>query len=143
MPKIFGSSLVAILAASIALYLTGFMVYGVLFSEQWLELVGMSEAEAMARNEELGAMMFVWGFLITLVQVVGLAWVMNHVGASNLGTSIKVAAMLAVLIVLPVLSYNWLYEGRAFGVVLMDFGHLLVGYSLACAILGFFRGKDS
>ncbi len=142
MPKLFGSSLVAILVASIVFYMVGFMIFGVLFGEQWLALVEMTEEDALARNAELGAMMYVWGFGITLVQVIGLAWVMNHVGASEIGTSLKVGATIAVLLALPIFGYNWLYEGRAAGAVGLDFVHLLVGYSLACAVLGFFRGKD-
>ncbi|WP_108788101.1 DUF1761 family protein [Erythrobacter sp. Alg231-14] len=142
MPKIFGSSLLAIVIAAVVFYMVGFLIFGVLFGELWLEQVGMTEEEALARNAQLGAMMFVWGFVMPLIQVVGLAWIMNHVGASDIGTSIKVGATIAVFIALPILGYNWVYEGRAAGAVGLDFVHLLVGYVVSCAILGFFRGRD-
>jgi len=142
MKDIFGSSWVAILVATIAFYMVGFLIFGVLFSEQWLELAGMTEADAMARNEELGAMMYVWGLALTLAQVLGLAWVMNHVGASEIGTSLKVGATIAILFALPILGYNWLYEARPAAAVGIDIGHLLIGYMLSCAILGAFRSRD-
>ena len=59
MPKIFGTSLLGILAATVVFYMIGFLIYGVLFSAQWMEYAGMTEAEAMARNEQLGAMMYI------------------------------------------------------------------------------------
>ena len=142
MPKIFGTSVLAILLGSLAFYMVGFMIYGVLFSEQWLALVEMTEADAFARNEELGAMMFVWGYGITLVQVLGLAWVMNQAGEFDAVSAVKVAVVAATLISLPVLGYNWLYEGRAAGAILMDYAHVLIGYSLACIIMGLFRSRN-
>jgi len=142
MPKIFGTSVLAIFLGSLAFYMVGFLIYGVLFSEQWLALVEMTEAEALARNEELGAMMFVWGYGVTLVQVLGLAWVMNQAGEFGAVSAIKVAAVIATFVSLPVLGYNWLYEGRAAGAVAMDYVHVLIGYSLACIIIGLFRGRN-
>ena len=141
MPKVFGSSLVAVLAATIVFYMVGFMIFAVLFSEQWLALVEMTEADAIARNEELGAMMFVWGLAITIAQVLGLAWVLDQASADDVGSAIKIGVVLALLIALPVLGYNWLYEGRAAGAIGIDLGHMLVGYTLVCAILGYFRSR--
>ena len=141
MRTIFGVSWVAIIAATLAFYMIGFVIYALVFGDLWLELVGMSQADAIARSEELGAMMYIWGLLITFIQVLGLAWVMNHVGASDIGTSIKVGATIATFIALPVLGYSWLHEGRATGVVGIDFAHLLIAYSTSCAILGYFRGR--
>ena len=59
MPKIFGHSLLAIILATILFYMVGFMIYGLLFGEQWMAYAGMTEAQALARNEALGPMIFV------------------------------------------------------------------------------------
>lgn len=143
MPKIFGTNLLGILAAGIAFWLLGFLIYGILFHAQWLEFNGISEADAMARMKSMGAMMYVWGLAISIVTAFGLAFILNHAGASKLSTCAKITGMVALLLVLPGLFAAWLYEGRTINAVLMDFGHLLVGYVLMGVILSFFRGKDA
>ena len=138
-----GTRLLGILAAAVAFYFLGFLIYGILFSEQWMALNDMTEADALARNAELGPMMYIWGILITIAQVLGLNYILNQAGASTLGTCAKIGAKIAVLIALPLMAYAWLYEGRAAGALGLDFGHILVGYVLACIVLSFFRGKDA
>lgn len=143
MPKIFGTSLLGILAATIVFYMVGFLIYGILFSEQWMAFAGMTEAEALARNEQLGPMMYVWGLVITLMQVLGLSYVLQQSSASTLPTCAKIAAIMAALFALPVMAYSWLYEGSSANLLGMDFMHLLIGYVLAGIVMSFFRGKDA
>ena len=142
MPKIFGHSLLAIILATIIFYMVGFAIYGFLFSEQWMTYAGMTEAEALARNEALGSMMFVWGLLITLAQVLGIALFLKKANISSAGKGLLKGAILATLFALPVMTYNWLYQGISANLLGLDYMHLLIGYSLVGAVLGFFRGKS-
>ena len=142
MPKIFGHSLLAIILATIIFYMVGFAIYGFLFSEQWMIYAGMTEAEALARNEALGPMMFVWGLLITLAQVLGIALFLKKANISSAGKGLLKGALLATLFALPVMTYNWLYQGSSANLLGLDYMHLLIGYSLVGAVLGFFRGKS-
>ena len=142
MPKIFGHSLLAIILATIIFYMVGFAIYGFLFSEQWMTYAGMTEAEALARNEALGPMMFVWGLLITLAQVLGIALFHKKANISSAGKGLLKGAILATLFALPVMTYNWLYQGSSANLLGLDYMHLLIGYSLVGAVLGFFRGKS-
>ena len=142
MPKIFGYSLLAIILATIVFYMVGFAIYGFLFSEQWMTYAGMTEAEALARNEALGPMMFVWGLLITLAQVLGIALFLKKANISSAGKGLLKGAILATLFALPVMTYNWLYQGSSANLLGLDYMHLLIGYSLVGAVLGFFRGKS-
>lgn len=143
MPKIFGTSLLGILAATVVFYLLGFLVYGVLFQDYWLAATGMTEADAMAIGEAKGVMMWVWGIVISLMQVLGLAYVLQQSSASLLATCAKICAIIAVLIALPLMAYGWLYEGSSTNGLMLDFGHILVGYALVGVVLSFFRGKDA
>jgi len=143
MPKIFGTSLLGILAATVVFYLLGYLWYGVLFSDAWMAATGMSEADATAIAEKLGVMMWVGGILITFLQVLGLAYILNQSSASVLGTCAKICAIVAVLIALPIIMYGHLYEGYPLNGVGVDFGHMLVGYVLVGIVLSFFRGKDA
>jgi len=143
MPKIFGTNLLGILAATVVFYLLGFLWYGMIFSEMWLAFNGISEADALAHAEKMGAMMYVGGILITLLQVLGLAYVLHHASASLLLTCVKIGAIIAMLLSLPIMMYAHIYEGTSHQAIALDFAHILVGYVISCAVLSFFRGKDA
>lgn len=142
MPKIFGTSLLGILAATIVFYMVGFAWYGFIFADAWMAAAGLTEAAAAANAEKLGAKMYVGGILITLMQVLGLAYVLNQSGASVLLTCAKICAIVAVLIGLPLMAYGVLYEGSSKSLLHIDIGHILIGYVLVGIVLSFFRGKD-
>ena len=143
MPKYFGVSVLGLLLATVVFYLLGALWYGVLFAEQWMSLNHFTEETANANMDKLGVMMWVWGVVITLVQVIGLAMVINWANASKLFTCIKISVFMALFFALPVMAYGTLYEGTSIYLLGIDILHLLLGYSLVGAILSYFRSKDS
>ena len=143
MPKIFGTSLVGILLATLVFYLLGALWYGLVFSDMWMAANGITEAAAKAHADKMGVMVWIGGILITLLQVLGLAYILNHAGASLLGTCVKICAVIAVLMALPLLMYAHIYAGASHQAVALDFAHILIGYALVGAVLSFFRGKDA
>jgi len=143
MPKIFGTSILGILAATIVFYGFGYLWYGTLFHEVWVAASTMTEEAATAHVQKLGAMMYVWGVLIVLVQVLGLAFILNHAGASKLVSCAKIGAIIALLIAVPLLAYEALYAGTSLKLLKVDIAHILIAYVLVGTILSFFRGKDA
>ena len=143
MPKIFGTSLVGILLATIALYMVGFLWYGIIFEKMWLSLSGITKEAAQTSMEAMGAMGYIWGLLISLAQVLGLAYILHQSNASLLLTCAKIGAVIAVLIALPLMAYSSLYGDVPTALLGLNFGHTLVGYIIACAVISFFRGKDA
>ncbi len=139
MPKFFGVNILGILLATVVFYLLGALWYGALFSDQWMHLSNITEEMANANMEKLGVMMWIWGVLITLVQVIGIAIVINLLGASKLFTCVKVGAYMAVVFALPVLAYGSLYGLSSIHLLGIDFLHILIGYCISAAILSFFR----
>ena len=137
MPKIFGTNLLGILAATIAFYLLGWLWYGALFMERWAELTGTPT------GGDMDPVVMIKGFIITLVQVLGLSYILQHAGASTLQTCVKICAIIAVLIALPLIAYNVVYEGRHKELFLIDASHILLGYVIVGAVISFFRGKDA
>ena len=137
MPKIFGTNILGILVASIAFFMLGWLWYGIVFQEMWMKLAGITQTEP-------DPMVMVWGFVITVIQVLGIAYVIKHAGASTLATCVKIGAILATLISLPVLAYGAVY-GVHYPTKLMglDYGHSLIGYCIVGGILSLFRGKDT
>jgi hypothetical protein len=143
MPKIFNTSWLAVVLATIVFYLIGFAIYGFLFADVWLAASGMTEAEIEAMAQAQGAMMFVWGILITIAQALGLLWIINLAGASRLSTCLSIAFWLFAMIAAPLLAYACLYGGYSLPGILVDYGHILVGYLAMAAIYAVFRGKDA
>lgn len=143
MPRIFNTSWLAVLLATIVFYLVGFAVYGFIFEDIWLSASGMTPAEIEAMAQAQGAMMFVWGILITLAQALGLLWVINLAGASRLPACLKIAFCLFVMIAAPLLAYACLYGGYSLPGILVDYGHILAGYLAMGGVYALFRGKDA
>ena len=143
MPKIFNTSWLAVLLATIVFYLIGFAVYGFLFQDIWLAASGMTLTETEAMAAAQGPMMFVWGLLITLAQALGLLWIINLAGAKRLPACLKIAFWLFVMIAAPLLAYACLYGGYSLAGILVDYGHILFGYLAMAAVYALFRGKDA
>ena len=57
MPKIFNTSWLTVLLATIVFYLIGFTVYGILFQDIWLAASGMTQAQTEALAQAQGPMM--------------------------------------------------------------------------------------
>ena len=142
MPRIFNTSWAAVLLATLAFYMVGFVWYGFLFQDLWLAASGMTEEQTMVIAENKVAMMFVWGLLLTLAQALGLLWVLNLAGAKRLAASLKTAFWLFVMIAAPLLAYTCLYGTYPLEGILMDYGHILLGWLAMGAIYAAFRGKD-
>lgn len=143
MPKIFNTSWLAVILATIVFYMIGFALYGFLFQDVWLEASGftLEQTEAMAAAQ--GPMMFVWGLLITLAQALGLLWVINHAGAKTVGGCLTIAFWLFLMIGGPLLAYACLYGGYSLSGILLDYAHIWLGWSAMAVIYALFRGKDA
>lgn len=137
MPKIFGTNLLGIVVATIVFFMLGWLWFGALFMEKWGELTGVP------MEGDMNPMVMVKGLIITLAQVLGLSYILQHAGASTLNTCLKICGVVALLIALPLIAYNVIYEGRHKQLFLIDASHILVGYLLVGAVLSFFRGKDA
>jgi len=142
MPTIFNTSWLAVILATLAFYVVGFIWYGFIFSEAWLSAAGMTAAESEAMASAQGPMMFVWGLLVTLGQAIGVLMVLHLAGAKRLPACLKTVFWLVVTIVAPLLAYASLYQGYPLNGYLIDVAHILVGYLLMAAIYAAFRGKD-
>ena len=142
MPKIFNTSWLAVILATIAFYMIGFVWYGFLFQDVWLAASGMTLAETEALAAAQGPMMFVWGLLITLAQALGLLWVINLAGAKRLVKCLEIAFWLFLMIGAPLLAYTCIYDGYSLAGILMDYGHILIGWCVMALIYALFRGRD-
>jgi len=135
MPKL---NPVGILVASIAFYFIGFLWYGLIFSDAWMGAHGLVAEDAKGESP-------IWmaaGFVITMVQVVGLATVLKWKGAEEPASAAVAAAMLWAFFALPFSLYNYIYlPSHGSTLLMVDGSHLLVGWVVAAVILSLFKPK--
>ncbi|WP_189497654.1 DUF1761 domain-containing protein [Algimonas arctica] len=144
MPKIFNTSWIAVIVATVAFFMFGWLWYGMLFEEAWLAAEGITQeiAETRMADTGMGQWLF-FALLITFGQAVGLLMVLHLAGAKRIATCLTYAFWLVVTIVGPVLAYQCVYSGYSLSGFLLDFGHMLIGYLIMAAIYAAFRGRTA
>jgi hypothetical protein len=144
MPKIFNTSWLAVILATLAFFAVGAVWYTALFKEAWMVAEGITQDVADARMAETGIWQwFFFAMLITLGQAIGLLMVLNQAGAKRLPASLKCAFWLVVTIVAPIIAYASVYSAYPLSGFLIDASHLMVGYLIMAAIYAAFRGKQA
>lgn len=137
MPKLFGLNSVAVLAASVAFFIVGFLWYGLIFADAWMAANGITKE--MAEADQNPSWM-IGGFIITVMQVIGLGLVLKWKGAATLGDAVKTALLLWLVFALPFCLYAYFYSVAHSSTLLMiDASHLLVGWAVSAAVLSFFK----
>lgn len=129
---------VGIIVASIAFFVVGFLWFGVIFSDAWMAAEGVTKEAA---ESESPAWMAV-GFVITVMQVVGLALVLKWKGEAGPVAAATTAAILWALFALPFTLYDFIYTpGHDTMLLMIDASHLLVGWVVSAVALSLFRQK--
>ncbi|GAB4531260.1 MAG: hypothetical protein Tsb0010_12690 [Parvularculaceae bacterium] len=130
MPKLFGLNSVGVLAASVAFFFVGFLWYGVLFQDVWMAAHGITEEDASGPVWMLG------GFVITVIQVIGLGLVLRWRGAADPMEAAKTGALVWLVFALPIAHYDYLYTpAHDWMLLLVNSTHLLVGWVVSAVIL--------
>ncbi len=132
MPKLFDLNVVGVIVASIAFFFVGYLWYGVIFTDLWMSEMGITAQDGVDESP-------IWmagGFLITILQVIGVGLVLKWKGAGTIGEAVKTALIIWVLFALPFAHYQYLYSAMHSSTILMiDASHLLVGWVVSAVIL--------
>jgi len=130
MPRLFDLNLVALLVASIAFYLVGFLWYGVMFMNAWMG------AHGVTADNGSGGIWMAGGFVITVVQVVGIGKVLQWRNVVSVPGAALTGLFLWALFAFPILHYAYIYlPAHSHTLLLIDGSHLLVGWVLSAVIL--------
>lgn len=144
MPKLFNTSLIAVLIATLVFFAIGAVWYGPLFEAQWLNAAGMTQEQAQAHMTQMGIPIWLfWALLITAAQAIGVLMVIHKNGAKRMKACLETTFWVLITLVGPVLAYTSIYQGLSLTGFLIDFGHLFIGYMTCAAIYALFRGKDA
>ena len=123
----------AIVVSAVAYWLLGALWYGVLFSQRWMALEGITMEQARSMNPMLP-------YVITLVLNLLIAFVLAQLclwrNANTAARGAAVGVLLWIGIVGPVVFTTYMYEMRPKELFAINEFYPLVGLCLMGAILG-------
>ncbi|MGB3624384.1 MAG: DUF1761 domain-containing protein [Henriciella sp.] len=152
MPRIANVNLLGVLLAAIVIYFVGFIWYGLLFAEPYMNGIGVFFGENMgtvtwmtpegARTESQMPMETGWmiaGMVLPIVLAFGLGWHMKQKAITSLPSAVLYGLWLSLLIGVPLMAYSLVYTPwHSVPGFLVDASHTVVTIIAGCAVLSFF-----
>lgn len=120
----------AILAAALAIYAIGFLIYGVLFDQVWMTLAGYTQ-ESFAGQEWRMALSPVMPILLAAGTALLRVWTRPR----GLWPALGVAALAWAVFLLPTRLYAFAYGLEPPGLTALDAAHLLLDLLAAMLVL--------
>ena len=135
MPKIAGVSLLGVVLAALAMWIIGFLWYGMLFSDAWMGANGYTEQMFEGQSPLWKPAGYVVAFLLSF----GLGWHMKQKSITKLETAALFGLWLALLIGVPLMMYSYVYSpDHSWMLLLIDGSYTVVTFVAASAVLSFF-----
>ncbi len=133
MPRLFGLNILTTLVAGFALWMLGYLWYGVLFSEPWTAMQNFTPEQQAYGEANMGALMGM-GFLIALISSGFLGFVLRKIGATDLIDAIKMALVLCFGFVVLTQLYAPVYALVPMALFYIDASYQVVGFALMAVI---------
>ena len=131
-----GINWVAVLAAAVAFYALGFVIYGMIISEEtMLAWAGLTREEMDA----VGTSRMPFGALMPLATALFMAILFNWGGVQSATQGARWGMLIALASAIPAVWYGWVYGVGPAEERLLDSAHLLLGHAVVGAILGRWR----
>lgn len=125
-----GDNWAAIIAAAVATYAIGALMYGLLFSKLWLQLTGYTREQLKPHMWKMPI-----SFILPFLTAFGLALILKSAGVSNLATGLMITLQVWFFIVVPVRLYSFVYSPERPGLLVLDLVHLFLGTMVAGGII--------
>ena len=129
----------AVVVAAIVFFMLGAAWYTVL-ARPWAAGIGKT-MEQIERDSGGSMMPMVMGFLAILVMCYTLNSLLNRLGDTTAGSGAKVGAFIALGFVAANIALNYAFELRGVTLWTINTGYVLVGLTVAGAIIGGWRRK--
>lgn len=130
-----GMNWAAVLAAAVAFYALGFVIYGMIVPEEtmlaWSRLTQEEMASGMARMP--------FGALLPLATASFMAVLFKWGGVDSAAKGVRWGTVIALASTIPTIWGGWVYELRPFGAGLLDSAFQLIGHAVVGGILGRWR----
>jgi hypothetical protein len=130
----------AVVVAAIVFFALGAGWYTVL-ADPWVAGIGKT-MDRLHKETGGSAMPMVWGFVAILVMCYTLNSLLNRLGDTTAAGGAKVGAFVALGFVAANIALNYAFEVRGVTLWTINSGYVLVGLTLAGAIIGGWRKKS-
>jgi hypothetical protein len=127
---IVGDNWLAIIAAAVAFYAIGFVIYGAVFSKLWMQLSGYTKEQLQPHMWKMAL-----SPIMPILAAIGLAILLKMAGVDNLATGLVVTFQIWFFIVLSTRLYSFVYSPEKPGLLVMDAINLLLGFMAAGAVI--------
>lgn len=128
-----GINWLAVLAAAVAIYAIGFIIYGLLIpADRWMAMSGISEAEM----EAVGTSRMMYSVVMPLMTAVFMAVIFKWGQVTGASKGAQWGMVIALASAVPGMLYGWVYGIGPIDMTLVDSAHLLLGHIAAGAVLG-------
>jgi len=127
-----GMNWLAVIAAAIAIYAIGFVIYGMLISpERLMAMMGTTEADKAVAMTRMP-----YSVVMPILTAVFMAVLFKWGQVADAMTGAKWAVVIGLASAIPTVLYGWVYGAADTNMTLIDSAHLLLGHIAAGAILG-------
>lgn len=126
-----GHNVLAIVVAAVAIWAIGFLIYVVLFSEQWIAWQGLAEADMQQDNGRMPFMV-----VMPFLQAIGLSLVIKWRNATGMMGGLTTGVLMAVFFAVAARMYGWVYSFEVNELFGLDTLHFVLTHAVAGAILG-------
>lgn len=127
-----GINWLAVIAAAIAIYAIGFVIYGVMMPmDANVAMSGMTDAERAMADARM-----MYSPLMPILTAVFMAVLFKWGQVADAVTGVKWAVVVGLASAVPTMLYGWVYGGLNTSMTMIDCAHLLLGHIAAGAILG-------
>ena len=120
--------LLAIVFATIAFTIWGFIWYATIFDDLWQSLITRSEDELVLLAEQRGFIQTIGKYAISLIQVVGIYTLIRLTRAQRLLEYLSIALICSLFIAIPALGNAVLFADQSDQLWWLDSGHFMLGY---------------
>ncbi len=135
MPKILGLNLLGVIVATIVFWMLGYLWYGVLFMQPWMEGHGLTPDNAGGFDIYMAG-----GIPTTFLQVLGVGLFLKWKGVADPVKAVSTAVLMWLLIALPLTMYAYLYLPAHNSTLLMiDASHVLAGWVVSAVVLSLIK----
>ena len=133
----------AVIVAGLIQFFVGWLWYGMIFMNQWIEATGISPDAGQSMSGGQMAVMYVGSLVSFLMTYYIMAHFVSYTKSTTAKQGMQTGFWLWLGFVATVLSVNVIYTMKPFSLLLIDGGYWLVSMLAGGALLAIWRKKDA